>query len=78
MEFWGLIEKTELNKIIKEAKRSCVNDALKRLKEFDPMNETFFKYAMPNDTPNLLIKKRVTTNKLLLKKREKELKKLLG
>lgn len=76
MDFYGLVEKIEFQGLIKQAKKSCMNEALKKLKEFDPMNETFFKAAMPETTPSVLIKKR--TNKLLLKKREKELKRLLG
>lgn len=76
MDFYGLIEKVEFQGLIKQAKSSCMKEALAKLKQFDPMNETFFQAAMPEDTPKVLIKKR--TNKLLLMKRAKELKRLLG
>ena len=76
MSFYSLIEKNEFKGLIKEAKKATLKNALLKLKQFDPMNETFFKEMMPDSAPKILIKKRV--NKLLLKKREKELKKLLG
>ncbi len=81
MVFYSLIstdilDKAGLKKVINQAKKDCLKEALAKLREFDAMNETFFKAAMPNDTPIVAIRKR--TNKLLKKKREKELKKLLG
>ena len=76
MSFYGLIEKVEFQELIKEAKKSQMKDALSKLKEFDPMNELFYRSAMPDDTPKVVIKKR--RNKLFMKKQEKELKRLLG
>ena len=81
MVFYSLIsndilEKTESKKVISQAKKDCLELALAKLREFDAMNETFFSAAMPSDTPIVAIRKR--TNKLLKKKREKELKKILG
>lgn len=76
MSFYGFIEKAEFQSLIREAKKSCMKDALLRLKNFDPMNELFYRSAMPDDTPKALIQKRL--NPLRLKKEEKELKRLLG
>ncbi len=81
MVFYSLIstdilDKSDFKKTINQAKKDCLKEALAKLRQFDAMNETFFKAAMPNDTPIVAIRKR--TNKLLKKKREKELKKLLG
>lgn len=76
MSFYGLIEKIEFQELINEAKKSQMKDALLKLKEFDPMNELFYRSAMPDDTPKVVIKKR--KNKLFMKKQEKELKRLLG
>ena len=76
MDFYGIIEKVEFKGLIKEAKKSCLNSALERLKNFDPMNEVFYQEMMPESTPKSLVKKR--TNKLLLMKQTKELKRLLG
>ena len=76
MDFYGIVEKNEFQSIINEAKKTCVQDAIRRLKDFNPMNETFFGALMPEGTPKPIIKKR--TNKFLLKKREKELKRLFG
>ncbi len=81
MGFYSLIsmditEKADLKRVVNQAKRNCLNEALIKLREFDAMNEDFFKAAMPDDTPVVAIRKR--TNKLLRKKREKELKRLLG
>lgn len=75
MSFYGLIEKIEFRELIEEARKTKLNDALSRLKDFDPMNEIFYRNAMPVDTPKVVIKKR--RNKLYMKKQEKELKKLL-
>lgn len=75
MSFYGLIEKIEFRELIEEARKTKLNDALLRLKDFDPMNEIFYRSAMPEDTPKIVIKKR--KNKLYMKKQEKELKKFL-
>jgi len=71
-----IIEKNDYKRVVEKAKRDCLDIAVQKLKEFDAMNESFFKAAMPDDTPDVVIRKR--TNKLLRKKREKELKRLLG
>lgn len=71
-----IIEKNDLRKVVNQAKEIYLKKALIKLREFDAMNEDFFKAAMPEDTPIVTIRKR--TNKLLRKKREKELKRLLG
>ena len=76
MDFYGLIEKTEFESIIKHAKKTCMNEALSKLKEFEPMNQSYFKALMPEGTPDVLINKRV--NKLKAMKHQKDLKKLLG
>ncbi len=76
MDFYGYIEKVEFESMIKDAKKVCINEALAKLKNFDPMNETFFKAAMPDNTPRALIKKR--TNKLARMKHKKDLKKIMG
>ena len=81
MSFYSLIsmdisEKAKFQVLIKQAKKSRMEEALQKLREFDAMREDFFKAAMPEDTPQVVIRKR--TNKLLKKKREKELKRLLG
>ncbi|MCD8024151.1 MAG: hypothetical protein LUE64_01305 [Candidatus Gastranaerophilales bacterium] len=76
MEFYGLVEKAEFEFMIRRAKEASLNNALEKLRRFDAMNQTFFKTVMPDDTPDILIKKR--TNKLMKLKCKKELKRLLG
>ncbi len=76
MSFYGFIEKTEFDCLIKKARQSCMEDAMEKLKKFDAMNEDFFRAAMPEGTIEPVIKKR--TNKLMRKKRAKELKRYLG
>ena len=76
MDFYGLIEKTELESIINQAKKKCINNAVSRLRNFDPMNETFLSALYPENTPKPLIKKR--TNKLLKMKLKKDLKRMLN
>lgn len=75
MDFYNLSEKIEFRSLIKKAKEVKLNEALEKLKNFDPMNEMFFKACMPVGTPKHVTKKRL--NKLLLKNREKQLKRLL-
>lgn len=74
MSFISLIsmdisEKAKFQVLIKQAKKSRMEEALQKLREFDAMNEEFFKAAMPDDTPQVAIRKR--TNKLLRKKERK-------
>ncbi len=76
MNFYSLIEKAEFDGLIKQAKKSCMKEALAKLKDFEPMNQSYFKALMPEGTPDVLINKRV--NKLKMKKRQKDLKRLLG
>lgn len=76
MDYYGLVEKIEFKELIKEARKSCMKDALDKLKNFDAMNEVFYREMMPNSAPKILIKKRM--NKLRLMKEAKELKRLLG
>ncbi len=58
MDFYGIIEKNEFDILIKRARKTCIKDALIKLKEFEAMNQTFLKEAMPDNTPDILIKKR--------------------
>ncbi len=74
-----IIDKIDIEKIVKQAKIDKLHEAAKKLGEYEPVNEEFFEAAMPVDTPKIVNKKRVKkVNKLKMMCMEKRMKKMLG
>ena len=51
MNFYSLIEKAEFDGLIKQAKKSCMKEALAKLKNFEPMNNRILKPSCQKAPP---------------------------